>query len=96
MTPHEISRIKARMASLLDLQISAVKTKIEILETNGAEVLGTTDQAKIKKEIDDLKTNRYSVLKQLNSQAQAATTAEELKVIHDKIAEVLGIKAPNN
>lgn len=95
MTQHEINRIKARMASLLDLQISAVKTKIEILETNGAEVLGTTDQAKIKKEIDDLKTNRYSVLKQLNSQAQVATTAEELKTIHDKIAEVLGIKASN-
>lgn len=95
MTQHEINRIKASMASLLDLQISAVKTKIEILETNGAEVLGTTDQAKIKKEIDDLKTNRYSVLKQLNSQAQAATTAEELKTIHDKIAEVLGIKASN-
>ena len=96
MTQREIDRIKAHMTSLLDLQIAAVKTKIEILETNGAEVLGTTDQAKIKKEIDNLKTNRYSILKQLNSQAQAATTTEELKAIHDKVAEVLEMKAPNN
>ena len=93
MTPHEIARIKDRMTNLLDVQISAVKIRIEILETNGAEVLGTTDQAKIKEEIDNLKTNRYAVLKQLNSQAQAATTAEELKAIHDKIADLLGIKA---
>lgn len=96
MTPLEISRIRDRMTSLLDLQLSATRTKIEILETNGAEVLGITDPVKIKKEIDNLKTNRYAILKQLNSQAQSATTAEELKAIHDKVAEVLGMKAPNN
>lgn len=93
MTDHEISRIQARMASLLDLQIAAVRTKIEMLETNGEQILETTNKSKIKKEIDKLKTTRYAVLKQLRSQAKAVTTAEELKAIHDKLADILGIKA---
>ncbi len=93
MTDHEISRIQARMANLLDLQIAAVRTKIEMLETNGEQILETTNKAKIKKEIDKLKTTRYSVLKQLRSQTESVTTAEELKAIHDKLADILGIKA---
>ena len=95
MTDNEISRIQSRMTSLLDLQIAAVKTKIEMLETNGEQILETTNKAKIKKEIDRLKTTRYAVLKQLRSQAEAVTTAEELKAIHDKLADILGIKGLN-
>lgn len=93
MTDYEISRIQARMTSLLDLQIAAVRTKIEMLETNGEQILETTNKSKIKKEIDKLKTTRYAVLKQLRSQTESVTTAEELKAIHDKLADILGIKA---
>ena len=94
MTEQEVSRVKTNLVNLLNLQIESVKTRIDLLKTNGAEILGTTNQRKINKAIKELESSKYSLMKHLKSQAEVATTAEELKAIHDKLSDTLQIKPP--
>lgn len=94
MTEQEVNRIKTNLVNLLDLQIESVKTRMDLLKTNGAEILGTTNKRTIDKAIKELEVSKYSLMKHLKSQAEAATIDTELKAIHDKLAEVLQIKPP--
>lgn len=90
MTEQEFSRIKTNMISLLGMQIESVKMRMDILATNGTEVLGTTDKKEIAKATEEL-FNKWAILKHLYSQAEHATTPEELKAIHDKTAQILEV-----
>ena len=91
MTEQELAWVKSNMMSLLDVQLHASQTKLNLLEERGEEILETTDKAVIEKETNRVK-QRYSVLKQFKSQTEASNTAEELKAIHDKLAQFLNIK----
>lgn len=95
MTEQEIARIKTNLVSLLGLQIESVTMRMDLLKSHGAEILGTTDKRVINKTIKDLEVSKYSIMKHLKGQAEAATTAEELKAIHDKLADLLKVQVPN-
>ena len=88
MNEQEIARIKSNLDSFMAMQIETKQAKLDILKTQGIKLIPFADQVETQIKTTE---DQLAVLRQLKAQAQATSKVEELKVIHDKLAEMVGI-----